>query len=220
MRAMAVTLGLNHVRFSGIYQDQIRTHNNDIKRQIAVASVVSEEDRRDIAESLIGDEAAYARLVSRYEADIAKQMWRFSRDARVVEELAQEAFVEAYLSLSKFKGRAPFLHWLRTIATRVGYKYWRRKARDKERQEALITQADLAPPKLEAATPSEAGEYLHRILAQLPPDDRLVLTLHYFEGCNTREIAERMGWSRSLVKVRAHRARKKLKTMLEEAGYD
>jgi len=43
--------------------------------------------------------------------------------------------------------------------------------------------------------------------------------LHYFEGCDTREIAERVGWTRSLVKVRAFRARKKLKALLEEAGY-
>ena len=181
-------------------------------------SVVSDEDRRDIHQSLVGDEEAYARIIDRYQSKIASQMWRFSRDAAVVEELVQEAFVEAYLSLGKFKGRAPLLHWLRKIATRVGYRFWRNRSREQERREALARHAEeLLPPQI--ASPSEAGEYLHVLLAQLPAEDRIVLTLHYFEACDTREIAERMGWTRSLVKVRAYRARKKLRTLLEEAGY-
>ncbi len=181
-------------------------------------SVVSDEDRRDIHQSLVGDEEAYARIIARYQPKIAAQMWRFSRDTAVVEELVQEAFIEAYLSLGKFKGRAPLLHWLRKIATRVGYRYWRKRTREQDRRELLALHGEhLAPPQ--DPSPSEAGEYLHVLLAQLPAEDRLVLTLHYFEGCDTREIAERMGWTRSLVKVRAHRARKKLRTLLEEAGY-
>ena len=62
----------------------------------------------------------------------------------------------------------------------------------------------------------EAAERLYGLLGQLPPQERVVLTLYYFEECGTREIAERMGWSRSLVKVRAHRARKKLRKLMEQ----
>ena len=182
-------------------------------------SVVSEEDKRDIRHSLEGDEGAYGRLIGRYEARIAKQMWRFSRDPAKVEDLVQEAFVEAYMSLPKFKGHAPFVHWLGKIATRVGFRHWKQKARDHERQEALYQKSLESMPSADDTSPSEAGEYLHLLLAQLPPEDRLVLTLHYFEECDTREIAQRMGWTRSLVKVRAFRARKKLRALLEEAGY-
>lgn len=67
--------------------------------------------------------------------------------------------------------------------------------------------------------PSEAADYLYRLLEQLPWKDRLVLTLLHFDGCDTAEIAQRVGWSRTLVKVRAHRARAKLRSLLEEAGY-
>ena len=179
----------------------------------------TDEDRRDIRQSLHGDEEAYARLIARYQPIIAGQMWRFSRDATIVEELVQEVFVEAYLSLKRFAGRAPFEHWLRRIATRVGYRHWKRKARDRGRREALAQRGAEILGAPHDASPSEAGEFLHVLLERLPADDRLVLTLHYFEACNTREIAERMGWTRSLVKVRAHRARKKLRAFLEEAGY-
>jgi len=57
------------------------------------------------------------------------------------------------------------------------------------------------------------------LLETLPPKDRLVLTLFYFEGWDMGEIAERVGWSRTLVKVRAHRARRKLRALLEEEGF-
>ena len=60
----------------------------------AVTSPVSDLDRRDIEASLRGDENAYARLIERYQATIIAQMWRFSRDRLVVEELVQEVFVE------------------------------------------------------------------------------------------------------------------------------
>jgi RNA polymerase sigma-70 factor (ECF subfamily) len=180
---------------------------------------VVDSDQADIRASLSGDGAAYAHLVKRYESDIARQMWRFTRNEEELERLVQDVFVEAYLSLRSFKGHSPFVHWLRRIATRVGYRHW--KQRDKERT-ALEQQMDidvdlLASP--EEQSPSEAAEYLFRLLERLPTEDRLVLTLMYFDDCDTREIAERTGWSRSLVKVRAHRARKKLKVQLEKAGY-
>ena len=175
------------------------------------------EDRSDIAAALDGDERAFTRLVRRYEAEIAKQMWRFTRDPAVLEELTHEVFIEIYASLARFRGDAPLLHWMRRIATRTGYRHWKREARDRARRAALDTLTNAPPP--ENPTPSEAAEFAYRALETLETKDRLVLTLLYFEECDTNEIAERMGWSRTLVKVRAHRARQKLKTQLEAAGY-
>jgi len=62
---------------------------------------------------------------------------------------------------------------------------------------------------------SEAAQILHSLLARLPRADRLVLTLMYFDNCGTKEIAARMGWNRAMVKMRALRARRKLKTIAE-----
>jgi RNA polymerase sigma-70 factor (ECF subfamily) len=175
-------------------------------------------DRADIEASLRGDGTAYERLVKRYQSAVASQMWRFTRDEGELGVLVQDVFVEAYLSLGSFKGNAPFLHWLRRIATRVGYRFWRRRARDRQRF-AEISHTDLeARLASEDPTPSEAAEVLHQLLGRLPPKDRLVLSLLYFDECSAREIAERTGWSPTLVKVRAHRARRKLRTLLEEAG--
>lgn len=182
------------------------------------AETVCEEDREDIAESLAGNGEGFARLVRRYQDKVAAQMWRFTRDAVVLDQLVQDVFVEAYLSLKGFRGRAPFLHWLRRIATRVGFHYWKSRARMEEREETLKeTNLNLTAAP-ETVTPSEAANMLYQLFGKLHPADRLVLTLFYFEGCDVKEIAARSGWNRALAKVRLHRARKKLKSLLEEAG--
>ena len=182
-----------------------------------VTEADAEADAEDIRRSLTGDGEAYARLVRRYQQPIARSMWRFTRDARCAEELVQDVFVEAYLSLRTFRGQAPFLHWLRAIATRVGYREWKRRGR--ERQHLLYS-----PEALEQAVagdaglpPEQAGELLHSLLGQLPARDRLVLHLMYLEECTVAETARLTGWSESMVKVQSFRARRKLRRLLEQA---
>jgi len=181
--------------------------------------VVSTADRTDIAASLHGDQDGYARLVSRYEAIIGTQMWRFTRDVSAHEELVQEVFVEGYMSLKGFRGHAPFEHWIRRIATRVGYRYWRKESRERDRRNAMEQWRRTKMIPAADRTPSQAAECLFQLLETLPPKDRLVLTLFYFEGWDMGEIADRVGWSRTLVKVRAHRARRKLRALLEAEGF-
>ena len=176
--------------------------------------IVESTDRKDIEACLGGDKDSYERLVRRYEIQITKLMWRFSRNPVVCEELVQEVFVEAYFSLKSYRGRAPFLHWLRKIGTRVGYRFW--KEQDKRKSHILLTDFDaIKKEETYAVDSSVAAELLHLLLARLPRADRLVLSLMYFEQKSTREIAEMMGWNRAMVKMRAPRARKKLKTIAE-----
>jgi RNA polymerase sigma-70 factor (ECF subfamily) len=173
-------------------------------------------DRADIEACLRGEGSAYARIVRRHEGDIARQLWRFTRDRDELEDMVQDVFIEAYRGLRSFRSRAPFLHWLRRIATRTGYRYWRQRERDRAARDRAAPDSFPTPEDQE---PSEAAEYLFRVFQCLPVDDRLVLTLLYFERCSTEEIAARIGWSRALVKVRAFRARKKLRRLMEQAGY-
>lgn len=176
------------------------------------------KEQADIAASLKGDGEAYRRLVVQYQNLIAGQMRRFSQDPVVLEELVQDVFVEAYLSLKSFRGEAPFLHWLRRLATRTGYRYWKAQARRREREAELPEHLPELPAEPAALTQYEAEELLFHLFEKLAPDDRLVLTLFYFDDCGTNEIAEQTGWSRAAVKVRLHRARNRLKVFLKEKG--
>lgn len=178
-----------------------------------VPDIAADDDLQDIAAALNGAEAAYARLVTRHERAVYAQMTRFSRDPLVCRELVQEAFVEAFLGLSSYRASAPFLHWLRRIATRTGYRYWGREARARRVRGAVAAGAPqyALPPE----TPSDAAALIFEILSHMEAKDRLVLTLFYFDACTTAEIAERMGWSETLVRVRMHRSRNRLKKLIE-----
>lgn len=176
------------------------------------------DDNRDLADVeavLEGDEEAYERIVERHNVAIQKQMRNFSRDPGLVEELTQDVFVEAYLGLGKFRGEAPFRHWLARIATLTGYKFWKKKDKNKRLVSLSETMEPVArePDRDKAGDPEAAAALLFDLLATLSSDDRMVMTLMYLEHLGQDDIAERMGWTRVMVAVRIYRAKQRLKKL-------
>ena len=178
-------------------------------------------DLEDIRQSRHGDSEAYRRLIEQHQEHVGQILWRFSRDRRVHEELVQDVFVEAYLSLGSYRGKAPFAHWLSRIAIRVGYRYWKQNARRQKRQTLSLQEWDQLDGKtVQQMDVSQAAVLVHRLLAQLPPRDRLVLTLRYLEQCDIAETARRTGWTKTMVKVQTFRARKKIKRLFAQIGWE
>jgi len=178
---------------------------------------LTDNEWSEVQRAAAGDGQAYARLIARHQSAIAQYMWRFTRDRGRWEELVHDVFVEAYLSLRGYRGQSPLEHWLRRIATRVGYRHWTERNKARQRSGPLETaETPAAADTNEAA--SQAAETVHRLLAKLAPRDRLVLTLLHLEEQSIAEIASLTGWSRIMVKVQAHRARAKLKRLLEAEG--
>jgi len=176
------------------------------------------QDLDDLRRCLQGDGDGYRRLIERHQGRVSAMMWRFSRDPDVHADLVQDAFVEAYRSLAKYQGTAPFEHWLARIATHVGYQYWKRQKRESSLDTVSLEDwhevADEPPDDLD---PQDAAELLHQLLEQLPPRDRLVLTLRYVEDRSVEETAAVAGWSQAMVKVQTWRAKTKLKALFEKA---
>lgn len=161
-------------------------------------------DLRDITLVLHGDRERFTRLVQRHQGAVARWLWRFTRDRDDHADLVQEAFVAAFSSLSGYRGRGDFALWLRKIAVRTGYAYWRR--RDGSRSETVDDIGQLLDRSMQSDGPEGAvvaAETVHRLLAQLAPRDRLVLTMLYLEQCSVAQAAEVLGWSQSMVKVQA-----------------
>ena len=172
------------------------------------------DDAGDVTAALAGDAAAYARVVRRHQGAVAGRMGRFTRDRGATEELVHEVFVQAYLSLGRYRGDAPLAHWLQRIATRVGYGHWQRQARRSAVERPLEAAADAAAP----VVPGGVGDGLLELLGRLPPRDRLVLALLYVDGRSVAEAADLAGWSKTMVKVQAFRARGKLRRLAIEHG--
>lgn len=181
-------------------------------------------EQTDLVRSLAGDGEAYARIVARHQAQVARRMRSFTNRPADIEELVQEVFVDAYRSLGRYRGEGPFAAWLASIATRVGYRYWKRRRRRPEvgcddnwwRQ---LPQQE-SPHEIDALDPDAAARLVHGLLERLPPRDRLVLLLLYVEGHSLERAAQLAGWSKTMTKVQAFRARRKLRTLLAELGID
>lgn len=211
--------GLPRVLLSGMRLAAMSRPTGKPHEPAAVAPIPTGDrtDWPEVQASLKGDGEAYARLVRRYQHEIAAYMWRFTRDRTQWEELVHDVFVEAYLSLRTYQGAAPLGHWLRRIATRVGYRWWKQRARRRRQTSLGLLDADgLSNANRYPTTAEEAGAIVHAVLARLSARDRLVLTLLYLEECSVAEAARLTGWSQTMVKVQAFRARKKLKRLLEE----
>ncbi|MEW6347633.1 MAG: sigma-70 family RNA polymerase sigma factor [Thermodesulfobacteriota bacterium] len=182
---------------------------------------LTDPDARDVVHARQGDADAYARIIRRHQVEIGSRMWRFTRDKMEHDELVQEVFVEAYLGLGRFRGEAPLGHWLARIATNVGYKFWKNRYRNLSYSSVPIEEwAEIAATDPEDLDAARAADMLHRLLDQLPPRDRLILTLRYVEDLSVEEAAAQTGWTQTMVKVQAWRARQKLRKLLEQAGIE
>lgn len=159
-----------------------------------------------------GDIEVFGELVDRHSAHVMRVVSRNLPVDRVA-EVAHEAFVSAFVSLDRYRGSAPFEHWLTRITLRACSNEWRRRFREEERGEPL---GDRTSDVASSSTRDTGGEreVLDRALARLSPEDREVLALIYFEELTIRESATILGWTETNTKVRAHRARRRLREYL------
>ena len=144
---------------------------------------------------------------------------------RVAEEdLAQDIFLKMFTRLEQYQGAVPFPHWVSRIAVTTCIDQLRAQKRrpefrwaDLSENEAELLDAVMTNEKDVAANDAMAAhELVHKLLDQLKSDDRMVLQLLDMEQKTIAEIGELTGWNTSLIKVRAFRARRKLRSMFLE----
>lgn len=140
-----------------------------------------------------------------------------------LEDLVQTVFMKVFANLARYSGAVPLEHWVSRIAINTCLN---QLAAEKARPE--LRWADLSEEQTEAleavtAGPEEldplqnlaAREIVEKLLAQLAPADRLVLTLLHLEGRSVDEVRQITGWNVPVIKVRAFRARRKLRKHFE-----
>lgn len=167
-------------------------------------------------------DAAAARALVEHLYPLVIKIVRAHRSRRLAEEdLAQEIFLKMFTRLDQYQGRdgVPFEHWLSRLAVTTCLDALRAEKRRPEWRYADLGDAerewlDFFAGETTAPAPADAlgaREMVEKLIALLSPDDRLVITLLDLQERPVAEISALTGWSISLVKVRAFRARRKMR---------
>jgi RNA polymerase sigma-70 factor, ECF subfamily len=171
-----------------------------------------------------GDESAFAEIVRRYSPRVFATASRFFRQRSLVEEAAQEVFLKAYTQLGSFEGRGSMEGWLTRITTNTCLNILRGAKRRpeltisdlSEEEDQWIEQQLSDSEQRSVENNLVAADLADRLLAVLSPEDQQALLMIDGEQASIKEVAEATGWSESKVKVRAFRARKKIREAMEK----
>jgi RNA polymerase sigma-70 factor (ECF subfamily) len=175
-----------------------------------------------VAAALQHDDEAARALVRRLYPLVAKVV-RAHRPRRTEEEdLCQMIFIKVFQKLSQFSGKVPIEHWVSRIAVNTCLNQIEsEKARPELRQADLSDEEKAVVDALAVSSEELAPDHrlasrqlVEHLLGALKPGERLAIDLLYLQGRSVEEIRKLTGWSAALVKVRAFRARKKMKDQL------
>lgn len=170
-----------------------------------------------------GDEEAFLHLAVTYRPRVWSTASRFARSRAELEDLTQDLFLKIWKGLPSYRSDAPFENWLMTVTVRGCYDFLRKQRRRRESELLVDPQEgrDAVDERSDRARRQrDAWEKVDLLLGHLPPKDRVLITLLDLEEKSVKETAQLTGWSESNVKVRAHRARKKMRTIHDELGLD
>jgi RNA polymerase sigma factor (sigma-70 family) len=164
-----------------------------------------------------GDVNAYEELVQHYQELAFRVAYQVTGDAAEAEDAAQEAFVNAYYALGRFRPGAPFRPWLCRIVVNEA----RNRRTSAQRRTVLAERALVAQSSGDSAqspeAAAEAGEFRSTIVAalrSLREDDRLILAYRLFFDLSEAEMADALSCPRGTVKSRLSRALGRLRAVL------
>ena len=167
------------------------------------------EEKQRIRRILDGRSDEYAYFVRTYSGQILDFVSRMVSDAGDAEELAQDAFVRAFRSLSQFDGRSSWLTWVLRIAYHAALNHLKRQRQqwlsiDDVQLTDTIDDEDLSTGK------EERIQLLETAIDTLSSDEQMLLHLYYYDDRSLRDIAYIMDAEPNALATRLHRIRKKL----------
>ena len=174
--------------------------------------------------------------VRRRDEDAARALFRhlYPLVARLVrshlprrtspEDLVQTVFMKIFANLDSFSGTVPLEHWVSRIAINTCLNQLAaervrpelRWADLSEEQTQVLESVTAGPEELDPLQNLASREIVEKLLAQLAPADRLLMTLLHLEGRTVDEVRQITGWNVPVIKVRAFRARRKLRKHFEK----
>jgi RNA polymerase sigma factor (sigma-70 family) len=168
-----------------------------------------------VRQSLAGETRAFAQLVEKHQRLVFAIALSGVGDIAQAEDVAQEAFVEAWRDLARLRDRARVGAWIAGIARNLGRRWERRGRRRRNREAAAMQRVEAVPTPLDSALDRETQTLVHSALFDLSSAYREVLVLYYFNRRSVFEVATVLGISEDVVKQRLSRGRKALRASLE-----
>ena len=185
--------------------------------------MADEEVSRKLVAAALGDDDEAARELVRRLYPLVAKLVRAHRPARSAEEdLCQMIFIKIMQKLSQFSGKAPLEHWVSRIAINTCINQIQAEKARPELREADLSEEQAAVVRNLATTADDLApdqsfasrQLVEHLMNALKPAERLVIDLLYLQQQSVEEIRRVTGWSGALVKVRAFRARQKMKQLL------
>ncbi|MCD6217163.1 sigma-70 family RNA polymerase sigma factor [bacterium] len=179
-----------------------------------------DEDFELIRRVQSGDPDSFEPLVEKYQSFVFGIIRSVIHETSDDEDLAQEAFIQAFRGMSKFRFNAKFKTWLYRVTVNVCLNHLRNLKRTKLQDDEIDFKAiaDKSPTPDRTHEKSEMANVLGRIIKTLPVKYGSILHLHYYEDMPYEEISEMTGMPLGTVKSHLHRAKEKVRHAFSDAG--
>jgi RNA polymerase sigma-70 factor (ECF subfamily) len=162
-----------------------------------------------------GDRAAYGELVRSHYPGVVHVVYRLCGDAALAEDMAQEAFLRAWLNLSSFRPGSPLRNWLYRIAVNAALDVLRRRSEDSLEDERMEMLTDQAPDPEAVVIEREQVAFVQKAMDALPEAARTVLVLREYGELSYQEIAAVLDIPMGTVMSRLNYARTRLRDLLK-----
>jgi len=175
-----------------------------------------EGERALIERCRAGDEGAFGELVDAHKDLVHAMIWRLARDRTQADDLAQDVFLKVHRGLPYFRGEARLSTWIYRIVINVCAQANVRKPREVSLNEDRGGRP-IEPRRDDAAFGDmELRDRLGKAMAKLPDQYRVLIAAHHLQGVQYEALAEALGIPLGTVKTHLHRAKRRLRELLDE----
>jgi RNA polymerase sigma factor (sigma-70 family) len=176
-------------------------------------------DQHYINKVIKGDTNAFVYLVDNYKDMVFSLAYKMTKNREEAEEISQDSFIKAFKNLKNFKGESKFSTWLYRIAYHASLDAIKKNRNNNatfEINDVTFNQIKAVENILEGIERKERAIIIDDCLLKLPEEERSIIWMFYFDELSLKEIIEVTGLSEANLKVKLHRARKKLLTIVKE----
>jgi len=171
------------------------------------------DEKQLVASVLSGDDGTLRIFIGKYERLVAHMVARVVVNDLDREELCQDVFIKVYEKLGTFHFDSKLSTWIATIAFRMAVNFAKKKKLDQVDFDSVEFQI---PDNARSYEDEDLSRFVVKLVQQLPTNYKMVLTLFYLDGFSYPEIIEITGMPEGTVKNYLHRAKSKLKVIIEE----